>query len=270
MPRELSRQEFDAIAARVAQGAPAGLSRQEFDDLVAAEAMKASGYDAPESKTRLMASHEPESAPAPPRRELFGKRVPTLRETLGSETPSDAAFLKRAPEVGMAIGGTFGGPLGAGVGAGAGRLVKGQYDEGAHVPSAGEVAGAAGEGVLTTGLGAGARLAQVGARVAGPAIANNARGISRAVRSVSGSGLGASVALGNIPLALTSAATGIATSPGVIRGVGNLAARAGNSPGVETSANWIGRGLRTFAPGADAYRQALLEALGADPASTVP
>jgi hypothetical protein len=281
MPRELSRQEFDAIAARIAQSAPAGLNRQQFDDLVAAEAMKASGYEVPLTRERrapgapsaLDAGHHPESLTSDRSgaRERFGKRIPSINELGPDDYPSDAAFLKRAPEVGMTVGGTFGGPLGAGVGAGAGRLVKGQYDQGAHLPSTGEVAGAAGEGLATTLLGSGARLAQVAARVGGPAIANNARGISRAMRGAPGIGLGAGIATGNVPLAVASAATGLATHPRVIRGVGNLATRAGNSPIVEAGADWLGRGARALAPGADAFRQALLDALAEDsPASAVP
>lgn len=272
MPQELSRQEFDAIAARIAQSAPEGLSREEFGDLVASEAMKASGYEPPLTRERqapgtpsaLEAGHHPNSLVGghAGSREVFGQRLKSIHDLGPDDGPSDAAFLKRGPEVGMAIGGTLGGPLGAGVGAGAGRLVKRQYDEGAHAPSLGEVGGAAREGAITTALGAGPRLAQVGARAAGPAIANNARNISRAVRTVAGGGFGGALATGNVPAMLTTGAAALATSPRALGGLGNLATRIGNSPGVETAMDWLGRGTRALAPGAEAYRKALLDALG--------
>jgi hypothetical protein len=280
MPRELSRQEFDAIAARIAQSAPANLSREQFDDLVAAEAMKASGYEAPLTRERrapgapsgLDAGHHPESLTSDRvgARERFGKRIPSINELGPDDYPSDAAFLKRAPEVGMVVGGTVGGPLGSGVGVGAGRLVKSQYDQGAHLPSKGEVAGAAGEGLLTTAIGSGARMAQVAARVGGPVIANNARGISRGTSALLSNA--ASVAAGNPLMGMgLGAATKALTGPRVVKAVGNLATRAGNSPIVEAGADWLGRGGRALAPGADAYRQALLDALADDsPASAVP
>jgi hypothetical protein len=280
MPRELSRQEFDAIAARIAQSAPAGLNRQQFDDLVAAEAMKASGYEEPLTRERrapgapsaLDAGHHPESLTSDRigARERFGKRIPSINEIGPDDYPSDAAFLKRAPEVGMVMGGTVGGPLGSGIGVGAGRLVKSQYDQGAHMPSKGEVAGAAGEGVLTTALGAGPRIAQVGARVAGPALTNNARGISRGTSALLSNA--ASVASGNPLIGMgLGAATKALTGPRAVKAAGNLATRIGNSPGVETAMDLLGRGGRALAPGADAYRKALLDALAEDsPASAVP
>jgi hypothetical protein len=184
-----------------------------------------------------------------------------LRDIRSWETPSDTAFLKRAPQVGETAGMVFGGPVGAAAGRMAGSLVKSQIDRGLHVPTTSEVAGAAGEGALSGAL-AGTPLAMLkGARTIGPAVAKNATRIGRAAQTVSGGGFGASVMSGNVPAMLATGATAIATDPRMIRGVGNLATRAGNAVPAH-AANKAGFGLLNV--------KALLEALGADQASTEP
>jgi hypothetical protein len=265
MPRELSRQEFDAIAARVAQSAPAGLSRQEFDDLIAGEALKASGYEAPLTRERqapgapsaMGAKHHPGT--------LAGSREgDALRAIEDWETPTDAAFLKRGPEVGGAAGMMLGGPLGAGVGAAAGSLVKGQAERGAHMPTGGEAGQAALDGGFSALL-AGAPGALVkGARTIGPAVAKHAGAVSKGLSALSG--LGAGVVSGNPLTGMgVGTATKMLTSPSGLRAAGTLAGRVGAAI-PEHVANKVGFGALS----ADAYRTALLEALGAGPASTVP
>jgi hypothetical protein len=265
MPREMSRQEFDAIAAKVAQSAPDGLSRQEFDELVVAEAMKASGYEAPLTRERqpagvpsgLDAKHHPETLSG-------GPHADALRMLESAETPSDAAFLERAPEVGGAAGMALGGPLGAGAGAAAGSLLKGQHDRGAHVPTAGDVGSAALDGGFSALLAGGPRALAAGARTIGPAVAKHAGALSKGVSALSG--IGAGIASGNPMTGIgMGAATKMMTDPRLIRSAGNLATRAGNAI-PEHVANKAGFGALS----ADAFRKALLDALGDDPASTVP
>lgn len=138
-------------------------------------------------------------------------------------------------------------------------------------PMTGEALGLdiAKEGALSGALAGVPRAAMGAARAAGPAIANNARKISTAVRGVTGAGPlaggGAWYATGNPLIGVaTSAATRAATSPTVIRGVGNVATRVGNSPAVNAIANKVGLGVNTARAGADALRRALLDALGAE------
>jgi hypothetical protein len=127
------------------------------------------------------------------------------------------------------------------------------------------------EGV-TSGLLAGVpRMAMGAARAAGPAIARNAPSLSTMVRSAAGTGVGAGAITANPLLALPSLAAGVVTSPRAIRGVGNIVSRIGNSPMLNTVAEKTGLGGNAARAGADAFRKALLDALGAEPsASTVP
>lgn len=269
MPQEMSRQEFDALAARVAQSAPPGLSREEFNDLIVAEAMKASGYEAPLTRERRApgapsaqeAGHHPETGG----REMFGTRIPSLREIGADDVPSDAAFLKRAPQVGGAAGMVLGGPLGAGVGAAGGSLLKGQMDRGAHMPTGSELSHAAGEGGTALVLGGAPRALAAGARTIGPAMASHAKGISKGISALSG--IGGGIVSGNPLTGIgMGAATKMLTSPSGIRAVGNFAGRAGAAV-PSHAANKAGFG----AISAEALREALLDALGAESsASTVP
>lgn len=192
-----------------------------------------------------------------------GRDARVLRMLEEAETPSDAAFLKRGPEVGGAAGMVMGGPMGAGAGAALGSLAKGQYEQGAHVPTAGDAGRAALDGGLSALL-AGAPGAMVrGARAIGPAVAKHAGAISKGLSAASG--LGSGIASGNPLTGMgVGAATRMMTDPRLIRGAGNLATRAGSIPG--HVANKLGFG----ALGADAYRKALLDALAEEPASTVP
>jgi len=110
------------------------------------------------------------------------------------------------------------------------------------------IAGAAASMAPTAILGA--------AHSAGPAIARNAEAIGQTMRGLSTGGFAGSVMSGNVPAMLTTGATAVASNPNVIRGAGNLAAKIGESRAAEV--------------GEAAFRAALLHALGADPASTVP
>jgi hypothetical protein len=205
----------------------------------------------------LASGHHPQTLMK--RTEMFGKRIPSLQEIGPDDLPSDAAFLKRAPEVGGAAGMMLGGPLGAGAGAAAGSLVKGQHAQGAHVPTSGDVSGAALEGGTSLGLSAVPGLSRVAAQFGGPALANHARGVSKGLSALSG--VGAGVASGSPITGLgAAAATKMLTSPGAVRAVGNAATRAGEVP--MHAVNKTGFGLLNV--------KALLDALGEDPASTVP
>lgn len=232
-----------------------------YDDIPRTEATLTRERPASAGPSALSAGHHPGTlAGGGPEATIFGMSKDDL--------PSDAAFLKRGPDVGLAVGSVLGGPLGGGVGRAAGRLVKNQYDQGAHLPNKGEAAMAVGEGAVSTALGAGARLAQVGARFGGPIVANNASGISQGVSTLSGVGTG--IASGNVLTGLGAAgATRMLTNPRLVKGIGNVASRIGNSPGVESFADWTGRGLRAVQ--SDAFRKALLDALAEEqPASAVP
>jgi hypothetical protein len=193
-----------------------------------------------------------------------GRHADALRMIDDAELPSDAAFLKRGPEVGGAAGMVLGGPLGAAAGAGLGSLVKGQHARGAHMPTGGEMTSAAGEGALS-GVLAGAPMALARtARTVGPAVAKHAAPIAKGISALTG--IGSGIASGN-PLAGlgAAAATRMVTDPRMVRGAGNLAARAGNAI-PEHVAQKAGFGALS----AEAFRKALLEALGEDPASAVP
>lgn len=222
---------------------------------------------APSTKSALESGHHPDSlvGGAAGSREIFGRRVPSIFEVSEDDIPSDAAFMKRGPEVGSIAGMTLGGPVGAGVGAALGSLAKGQQAQGAHVPTRGDVGGAVMEGGLS-GLIAGAPLMAVRAgRAVGPALTNNARKISTAIRGVTGAGPlaggGAWYATGN-PLigAVTSAASRALTSPQAVKAAGTAATTVGRVP--EHAANKLGFGV--LAGSTDAYRQALLDALGSE------
>lgn len=219
--------------------------------------------EAQQPKARLMASHEP-SAPDEPRREIFGKSVPTVRDALDAETPSDAAFLRRAPEIGGVAGMIGAGPLGAGAGAAAGSLVRDQFERGAHMPTRGEMGGAAMEGGKSLALSAIPGVARVAAERVGPVLANHAKGISKGISALGG--LSAGIASGNPLTGIgMGAATKMMTSPAGIKATGNALTRAGNAP--MHAVNKAGAGLLS----AEALRQALLDALAEDsPASTVP
>lgn len=239
---------------------------------IAAQAQRlfaeAQGKDAPLTRERqpagapsaLEAGHHPDTLA----REVFGKRLPGIQEALQHvETPSDAAFLKRGPEVGGAAGMAIGGPAGAAVGAGLGSLVKGQHAQGAHVPTGDELTSAGGEALLSGVLaGAPGVVARTG-RALGPTITKNAAPISRGIGAVTGGG--AWLASGN-PLAALGAGA-LAASGGTkaaVRGAGKLATRIGTMPSHATSK--LGYGALS----AEAFRKALLDALAEEPASTVP
>jgi hypothetical protein len=261
MPRDMSRQEFDAIAAKVAQSAPEGLSRQEFDELVVAEALKASGYEQPLTRERppagapsaLSAGHHPETIAGDDRRAKF------LQMIEGAETPSDAEFLKRGPEVGGALGMAFGGPLGAAAGAGVGSLAKGQHTQGAHVPTGSDAATAGGDALWNGLLASVVRGPQLAAQKLGPVVAKHAGPIAKGVSALTG--IGSGIASGNLLTGLGAAsATRMATDPRMVRGAANLATRGANAVPTHV-ANKIGFGALS----ADAFRKALLDALGAEP-----
>jgi hypothetical protein len=242
---------------------------------IAAQAQRlyaeAQGKEAPLTRERqpagtpsaLSAGHHPDSSS----REMFGQRVPGIEEVLQRDdvTPSDAAFLKRGPEIGGAAGMMLGGPLGAGVGAAAGSLVKGQAERGAHMPTGGEAGQAALDGGLSALLAGAPRALAAGARTIGPAVAKHAGALSKGVSAISG--IGAGIASGNPLMGLgAGAAARTLTSPGAIRTAGNVAGRAGAAVPAH-AANKAGFGLLS----AEAFRKALLDALGAEPsASTVP
>jgi hypothetical protein len=246
-PYDMSPDEINAQAQRLyaeAQGKEAPLTRERR---------------APGAPSGLDAGHHPDSMS----RERFGTRVPGISEIGPDDLPSDAAFLKRAPEVGGAAGMAMGGPLGAGIGAAGGSLLKGQFDRGAHLPTGGDAAGAALEGGKALVLGGAPRALTAGARAVGPAVAKHAGAISKGLGAAAG--LGTGISSGNPIMGLgAGAATRMLTSPGVVRGAGNLATRAGGIPA--HAANKAGFGALS----ADAYRKALLDALGADSASAVP
>jgi hypothetical protein len=216
-------------------------------------------HRAPGAPSAMEAGHHPDTQV----RAMFGKRVPTLEETLTSETPSDAAFLRRGPEVGGGAGMIAAGPLGAGVGAAAGSLVRDQFARGAHVPTGGELGGAAARGGSSLALAAVPGLSRVAAERVGPALANNAGAVSKGISALSG--VGAGIASGNPLTGIgMGAATKMLTSPSGIRAVGNAATRVGETP--MHAVNKTGFGLLS----AEAFRKALIDALGADPASAVP
>jgi hypothetical protein len=189
----------------------------------------------------------------------FGKRLPGLQELLAEETPSDAAFVRRGPEVGGAAGMIVGGPIGAGVGAAAGSLLKGQQAQGVHMPTRADVGEAAVQGGTSLALSAVPGLSRVAGERLGPVVANNAKGISKGISALSG--IGAGVATGSPLTGIgAGAATKMLTSPAAIKAAGNAATRVGNAS--MPTVNKAGFGLLTV--------KALLEALGEDPASTVP
>ena len=221
--------------------------------------VRAQGGEAPLTRERqpagapsaLSAGHHPDTAPAADR-ELFNMTR--------DDMPSDAAFLKRGPEVGGTAGMVLGGPAGAGVGAALGSLAKEQQTQGAHMPTAGEAGKAALDGGFSALLAGAPRMLAGAARTVGPAVAKHAGGISKGISALGG--IGAGVASGNPLTGLGAAAAGRAlTSPSTIKAAGNLAGRAGNAVAPHV-ANKAGFGLLTV--------KALLDALGEDPASTVP
>jgi hypothetical protein len=120
------------------------------------------------------------------------------------------------------------------------------------------------EGAISGVLAGGPRLAMGAARTVGPAITRNAAPIGRTIQGLSSGGFGGAVMAGNLPAMLTTGAAAIGSNPRIIRGVGNLATRVGNSPTVNAIANRVGLGGNTLRAGADAFRQALLDALGAE------
>src|SRR5688572_31430712 len=95
-PYYMSPDEINAQAKRLydeAQGKEPSLTRERR---------------APGAPSAMEAGHHPDSLA----RERFGQRVPSLSEIGPDDLPSDAAFLKRGPEVGGAAGMMLGGPLG--------------------------------------------------------------------------------------------------------------------------------------------------------------
>jgi len=253
-PYDMSPDEINAQAKRLydeAQGKEAPLTRER----------PAAG-----APSALDSGHHPGSliGGQAGSREMFGTRLPSIHELGADDLPSDAAFLKRAPEVGGAAGMMLGGPMGAGAGAAAGSLVKGQFERGPHMPTSSDVGEAALEGSAGVVLGGAPRALAAGARTVGPAVARHAGGISKGLSALSGVGTG--IASGNPLMGLgAGAATKALTSPRGIRTAGNLATRAGAAVPAH-AANKAGFGALS----ADAFRQALLDALGEDPASAVP
>jgi hypothetical protein len=239
-PYDMAPDQIAAHAKRLhaeAQGQEPALTRQRRD---------------PSAPRALAAGHHPETET----REMFGKRVPT---SLDAETPSDAAILKRAPEIGGMAGMMAAGPLGAGAGAAAGSLARNQFERGAHVPTGGDLGDAAVEGGTSVALSAVPGLGRVAAERIGPVLTNNARGISRGISAASG--LSAGIASGNPLTGIgMGAATRMLTSPSGIRATGEAATRLGAVP--MHAVNKTGFGLLNV--------KALLDALGEDPASTVP
>lgn len=256
-------------------------------DQIAAQAKRlhaeAQGKEPPLTRERrptgtpsaLDAGHHPDTMTV----ERFGTRLQHPSAMSREDLPSDAAILKRAPEVGGAAGMMAAGPVGAGLGAAAGSLVKGQAERGAHLPSRDELGGAALEGGASLALSAVPGLARVAGEhlgpvlaKAGPALTSNAPRISRSIRGATGAGplagAGAMLQFGSLPAGLvTSAATRMLTSPRTIRaagsavaGAGKAATRVGQAP--MHAVNKAGFGLLNV--------KALLDALGDDPASTVP
>jgi hypothetical protein len=188
-----------------------------------------------------------------------GRGAAALRMIEDAELPSDAAFLKRGPEVLGAAGMAFGGPLGAAAGAGLGSLLKGQHERGMHTPTRGEMGTAAGEGALSGVLAGAPRALVTGARTMGPVVAKNAPAIGKGISALTGVGTG--VASGNVLTGLGAAgAAKLLTDPRVIKGAGHVATRIGTVPSHAT--NKAGFGLLNV--------KALLDALEEDPASTVP
>jgi hypothetical protein len=248
-PYDMSPDEINAQAQRLyaeAQGKEAPLTRER---------------QAPGAPSAMGAGHHPDTLA----RERFGKRIPSLGEIGPDDLPSDAAFLKRAPEVGGAAGMAIGGPVGAGLGAAAGSLAKGQFERGAHMPTGGDLGDAALQGGGALVLGGAPRALAAGARTVGPAVAKHAGGISQGLSALSG--IGAGVASGN-PLTGVGmgAATKMLTNPRAIKAAGALAGRAGAAVPAH-AAQKAGFGALS----ADAYRKALLDALADNsPASAVP
>lgn len=213
-------------------------------------------FDTPENATAYAEQlHDAQSRQygAGPDHHPDTKRIPGITD---AETPSDAAFLRRGPEVGGALGMAFGGPLAAGLGAAAGSLVKGQHAQGAHVPTGGEVGSAAADGGFSALLAGAPRMLAAGARTIGPAVAKHAGALSKGVSALTGIGTG--IASGNPLVGLgAGAATRALTSPRAIKTAGTLAGQAGAAVPAH-AANKAGFGLLS----ADALRKALLEALG--------
>jgi hypothetical protein len=232
-------------------------------DQIAAHAKRLHAEAAPTRERRDPAApavgpgHHPETLMR--RTEMFGKRIPSLSE-LKDETPSDAAFLKRAPEVGGAAGMIAAGPIGAGAGAAAGSLVRDQFERGAHVPTGGELGSAAVQGGTSLALSAVPGLSRVAAERVGPMLANNSQAVSKGIGAVAG--LTAGVASGNPLTGIgTGAAARMLTSPGAIKAAGQAATRVGQAP--MHAVNKTGFGLLNM--------KALLQALAdEEPASAVP
>jgi hypothetical protein len=233
-------------------------------DQIAAHAKRLHAEAAPTRERRdpaappaLESGHHPRSLMR--RTEMFGTRIPSLDKIGPDDLPSDAAFLKRGPEVGGAAGMIVGGPIGAGLGAAAGSLVRDQFTRGAHVPTGGELGDAAVQGGTSLALSAVPGLSRVAAERVGPMLANNSQAVSKGIGAVAG--LTAGVASGNPLTGIgTGAAARMLTSPGAIKAAGQAATRVGETP--MHAVNKAGFGLLNM--------KALLQALEEDPASTVP
>jgi hypothetical protein len=233
-----------------------------YDDVPRTEATLTRERRPAGAPSALEAKHHPETLSG-------GEHGVALRAIENWETPSDSAFLKRGPEVGGMAGMVLGGPVGAGAGAALGSLAKGQHAQGAHVPTGREIIGSTGEGVIT-GASAATPLALLkGARRIGPAVATNAPAISKGVSALTG--LGAGIASVNPLTGIgTGAAARMLATPGAIRAAGNAATRVGMVPSHIASTAGVGT-AQLGGQNADAFRQALLDALGAESsASAVP
>lgn len=124
------------------------------------------------------------------------------------------------------------------------------------------------EGAISGALAGGPRLAMGAARTVGPAVARNAVPIGRTIQGLSSGGFGGAVMAGNLPAMLTTGAAAIGSNPRIIRGVGNVVSRVGSSPMLNTVAERLGLGVNTMRAGGDAFRKALLDALGAEPSAS--
>jgi hypothetical protein len=256
-------------------------------DQIAAQAQRlyaeAQGKEPPLTRERqpagapsaLAADHHPDVA-----REMgmspFSRAIGEAGETVGrfsnDNLPAIAGTGAALATGGASLPVTIGAGMLAGAAGAAGREGLRRATGEGTPKTAGELGlDVATEGAISGGLAGAPRMLMGAARAAGPAIANNARTIGSAVRAMPGVGFGAGAVSGNPLMMLGSAAAGVATHPRVIRGVGNMVSRVGNNPTLNAVADRVGLGANTMRAGADAFRQALLDALGAEPsASAVP
>jgi hypothetical protein len=155
-----------------------------YDDIPRTQATLTRERPAAGAPSALDAGHHPDSMVGGPAgaREIFGKRVPSIHELGPDDVPSDAAFLKRGPQVGAAIasgltGGLAAIPMAALGGAG-GAVARQQFQKGLHAPTVDEAKEAATEGAWeggtqAVGMGIGRGLDRAGRIIYGKAINAN-------------------------------------------------------------------------------------------------